>query len=379
MPWLKGRLSERALVPVGPSAFHDKRVGIDVAILMYQAFGSSDSPHAHLQLLARRARFFADLQAVPIFVFDGEHPPEKREEEAKRRKQRARTTERLAAAEADLAADPADPRLNDAARRLRRQCIRVTPAHLEEARELLRALGWPVLTAPSEAEKHLAALQTEGAIDLAVSEDTDTIASGARLCVREFNRLNDARVPPSERYACQVDLMCLLAELGLSYDGFVNMCLLCGSDFAPKIPQVGPALAYKVALAVDGQGGVREPMALRPDSIGRCLAHLLSGKHPRVDSRMRAEPDFDPSEWGRRYASAKRVLAEHEVPPDSDALRVPEAVGTDPDRLRRFLADRPGLEDLIGPEGGGQPAGRKRPAPLDVSGPPPLSRRPKTV
>ena len=73
--------------------------------------------------------------------------------------------------------------------------------------------------------------------------------------MRCFGNLSNASLPPLERTACEVRLERVLGELGLSYDGFVNFAALCGSDFAAKLPKVGPVLAFRLAKEVDAQGG----------------------------------------------------------------------------------------------------------------------------
>ena len=36
-----------------------------------------------------------------------------------------------------------------------------------------------------------------------------------------------------------------MADLGLTEDEFIDMCILCGCDYASKIEGVGPVKAYK--------------------------------------------------------------------------------------------------------------------------------------
>ena len=37
----------------------------------------------------------------------------------------------------------------------------------------------------------------------------------------------------------------VMADLGLTEDEFIDMCILCGCDYASKIEGVGPVKAYK--------------------------------------------------------------------------------------------------------------------------------------
>lgn len=371
MPFLKKKgLSEEALRPITSAAFFDKRVGLDTAILLYQAVATSESPAAHLQLLANRAAYFMKLDATPVFVFDGVHPEEKRAEEDRRRQRREATEAKLSEAQTRLAAAPGDPELQDQVEKLRRQCVRVTSRHLEEAETFLRALGLPVVRAPGEAERCLAALQASGALHLAVSEDTDTLVSGARAWVRCFGDLSNGNLPPLERKACEVRLERVLIELGMSYDAFVNFSALCGCDFAPKLPKVGPVLAFRLAQEVDQQGGSADPWTLSPQSMERCVRAALEQK--AVAAAVAAD-NRDPESWIEQYVRAKKLLAYD----SSEAMPVvPERCAPDARSLWPFLKTYSDLavppelmERGINDDDDAAPKRKRaRPAPIEVTG-----------
>jgi len=37
----------------------------------------------------------------------------------------------------------------------------------------------------------------------------------------------------------------MMADLGLTNEEFIDMCILCGCDYASKIEGIGPVKAYK--------------------------------------------------------------------------------------------------------------------------------------
>jgi 5'-3' exonuclease len=86
-----------------------------------------------------------------------------------------------------------------------------------------------------EAEQLAADMQRRGAFDYVVSEDMDALTFGARrlLCKQTY-----------EGFSC-VDLDCLLATTGLTMPQFVDLCILCGTDFTERtVPRVGHVGAY---------------------------------------------------------------------------------------------------------------------------------------
>lgn len=339
MTFIRSRkLDETALKKVSSSVFFDRTVGLDVAILLYQSLAVSESDCAHLQFLANRAAFFYQLGATPVFIFDGKHPQEKEAEESCRRERRQKVQEQLENAQQLLRSEPQDQELMDKVEKLKRQCIHVTSKHISESFEFLTALGIPVIEAPGEAEKCLATLQATQKLHLAVSEDTDTLVSGARRWIRCFGDLNNPRLPPLERMATEVRLDGVLKGLELSYDAFVNFCVLCGCDFARKIPRVGPGLAYKIAKAVDDSGGGL--VLLSPQSMKRCVLAALDERSVRKHLESNPEDARPETEWIAEHERAKQLLsfdANEEMP------SVPDDGSLDDERLWPFLMRYPQL------------------------------------
>jgi hypothetical protein len=113
---------------------------------------------------------------------------------------------------------------------------RIDGAFLQRVRAVLTAYGAQSIVAPAGVEaEHLAAvLQRRGEVDYVRTEDTDALCFGAgrMLC--------KARGP---EITC-VELDKVLGEMGLTMEQFVDMCILCGSDFTERtVPGVGSARA----------------------------------------------------------------------------------------------------------------------------------------
>ena len=288
---------------VRPEDLVGLRVGVDAAIMLCKgaALSYKLGPFSHLECLLRQARWLSSLGCVAVYVFDGSPPAEKAEEQAKRRQRRSETEARLAAARVAAEAAPDDNEAQESVERLSRQVFHLSPAQVDQARRLLEALGVPTLRASGEAERTLALLQRGGRIDEIFTEDVDVLICGAVSYVKDFTALSWCHVPEegegahgSRRRpaARRLSLAPALEDLDCSYGGFVTLAMLAGCDFAPKLPRLGPATAYKLVTAHAGD-------------LRACLA--AAGAAPEtVERYLAARPllEFDPDEMPPEFSSS---------------------------------------------------------------------------
>ncbi len=64
------------------------------------------------------------------------------------------------------------------------------------------------------------------------SEDMDALTFGAPLLVRHLF----APTAAQQAHIVEFDLARLLADLGMTRHQFVDLCILCGCDYCPRIP-----------------------------------------------------------------------------------------------------------------------------------------------
>ncbi|KAI8069248.1 PIN domain-like protein [Gongronella butleri] len=122
---------------------------------------------------------------------------------------------------------------------LRKRAAAVTPAMREDCIEFLRALGYPCFTCDGhEAEAMCANMVTQGYANATASEDMDTIVFGDAPVLRYFLAKYQTML--------RVDPMVARRQMGLSKQQFVDLCILCGTDFGTKIHGIGPVRALKL-------------------------------------------------------------------------------------------------------------------------------------
>jgi len=93
--------------------------------------------------------------------------------------------------------------------------------------------------AKGEAERACAWMVKNKMADAAASDDSDILAHGCSVVLRNFIRLDN----------CDIEMWNfneILKELDMTYASFVDLCILCGTDFCDNIHGLGPANALKM-------------------------------------------------------------------------------------------------------------------------------------
>jgi flap endonuclease-1 len=338
--------------PVTFQHFAGRRVAIDAWNILYQFLSSIRGPDgrpltdregritSHLNGLLNRTAAMVEAGIRPVYVFDGEPHPLKRETLAARseRKQRAQAEyeaalpEAEAAQQAVAAAATEEERLAAMARLTAsrakvltkaQQTSRLTVPMVEDAQALLRALGVPVVQAPGEGEAQAAWMAQQGLVDAAVSQDYDAILFGTPLLVRHLATGGRRKMPGKQLWVDvapeEVPLAESLAALGLTREQLVDVALLVGTDFHPGIKGIGA----KKAVAMVQAAGSLEALLQRLERPGAAA----SAAERQVVEQQEALAD---------RLEVRRIFLEplHADPGDL-LLRPP-----DPQKVREIMVER---------------------------------------
>jgi flap endonuclease-1 len=185
--------------------------------------------NSHLMGLLYRSLHHLEVGIKPVWVFDGKPPDMKKEEISARVKAKSTAQEKFMVAEQEGDVEEEV--------KMAKRSIQVTPQMIENSKSLLKIFGFPVIQAKSEAEAQCAALNRAGKVFAVGSEDLDTLAYSAPMMLR--------RVKGKKDVIFEIQHSVVLQELGLSKEQFVDLCILCGSDYTDGIKGIGPATAYK--------------------------------------------------------------------------------------------------------------------------------------
>lgn len=263
-------------------------------------------PTSHLMGLLYRTTSLLGEGVLPVWVFDGK-PPDLKAGTLRSRflaKEKAEAAWEAALVAGDL----------ETARKKAAQTSRLTRPMVEEAKQLLLALGVPTIQAPSEGEAQAAWMAARGQVWATGSEDYDTLLFGTPRLVRGLAARSRAGRAPAAQV---IDREELLAELGISSEELILVGLLVGTDFNEGAAGFGPKKALKLAQQHLGWDETLRKAGLDPAEVAP-VAELF--RHPDVvDS---AVPAFGPVD----EVALERLLVEtHGFSPDRVRAAVAKA------------------------------------------------------
>lgn len=232
-----------------------KIIAIDSHIFLYQFLTTIRQPDgnlltdskgnvtSHLIGLFSRTIKLIENGLKLVYVFDGEVPKLKKKvlEERKKIKMKAQQDYEEAAKRENI----------EDMKKFATRTSRITPEMILEAKKLIRALGVPVVEAPSEGEAQAAFMVSNGDADVVSSQDADTLLFGATRLVRNLSLIGKRKMTNKlahEVYRPElIDLPENLNNLGIDQKQLIALGMLVGTDFNPNgIKGIGPRNALKL-------------------------------------------------------------------------------------------------------------------------------------
>ncbi len=171
------------------------------------------------------------------FVFDGQAPELKHRELAKRAELKKEAQQKY---EQALAAEDTQAMQKYAAR-----TSRLTRDMVDQAKELLTALGIPWVQAPSEGEAQAAHMVKKGHGWAVSSQDYDSLLYGTPRLIQNLSVEGRRKIPGKLAYTkvepLLIDLQENLKALDLTRDQLTWLAILVGTDYAPGgVKGIGP-------------------------------------------------------------------------------------------------------------------------------------------
>ena len=192
---------------------------------------------SHLTGLFSRTTKLMGYDIKLCFVFDGK-PPELKEMESKRRRERkeeAGIKHKAAIEKKDI----------EEMKKYAARTAYLTDEMIEESKELIDALGLPIVQAPSEGEAQAALMVKKGDVWAVVSQDTDSLLFGADILVRNLSISGRRKKTSKLAYeTVQPELVKLkenLDTLGINQEQLIALAILVGTDYNPGgVKGIGP-------------------------------------------------------------------------------------------------------------------------------------------
>ncbi|MFH0752100.1 MAG: flap endonuclease-1 [archaeon] len=231
-----------------------KILAVDSSNMLYQFLSSirqqdgtplmdqNENITSHLVGLFSRVPNLLEKGIKLVFVFDGKPPELKYQEQGARRDRKEKAAEKYA--------DAVDEEDVESMLKYSKQTTRLTKEMNEEAKELLTAMGLPVVQAPSEADAQMAYMNKQGDVWACATTDFDPLLHRAPRVVRNLT-LSQKKRMPSGGYAPVfpelLELKEILNKLEIDNDQLLILSILIGTDYNPGgVKGIGPAKALKL-------------------------------------------------------------------------------------------------------------------------------------
>lgn len=224
--------------------YRGKRVAIDVSLYMYKFAYYSTTPLNGFRTMLKNLQ--NNYGIIPIFVFDGEPQADKDELIAKRKEIKEKSIEKCEVLQKQIDAIQSNVDDDDAGtilmlqQKLMKQKNSIIDIKSEYFTDLQiylteQSIQWCV--AGREADQLCSKLSNDGSIDAVITEDMDALTFGCNYVITGYsNASNDIK---------EYGLASVLKYLDLDYPTFVDLCILCGCDYVPRLHRIGIKTALK--------------------------------------------------------------------------------------------------------------------------------------
>ena len=210
--------------------YYGKKIGIDISILIYQSVISirnsgSDLTNnngelsSHILGIFNKTLNFLENGIIPIYVFDGKPPIMKQKILNARKEVRCKALNKFNQVENEI----------DKIKYFKRS-VWITKSHNDQCRELLDLMGIPYINAVEEADSELANLCKSNKVDAILTEDMDILTFGSPKIIRNLTSFN--KIP------LEIELDKILNSLNLTYEQFIELCILFGCDYCYNLSDV---------------------------------------------------------------------------------------------------------------------------------------------
>ena len=220
--FLSAKCDANAIKKIGLNELSGKRISVDASIYLYRFIGENRLIENFYLMIS----VFREYNIVPIFVFDGAAPIEKKELLKERREKKIQAEEkyneiRSQMSEIKDADEKADMELELV--KLKKEFVRVRDTDIKMVKNLLTHSGITWTDAPGEADVLCAELVLSGKAYACLSEDMDMFAYGCHRVLRHLSL--------SKHTVLNYDLTEILEQIQMTKCEFRQVLVLSGTDY----------------------------------------------------------------------------------------------------------------------------------------------------
>lgn len=199
---------------------------------------------AFLKQIVRFVINLTSYSITPVFVFDGPNI-EGKVVRVKRQENNRKAHANIKKLESELEQQDPLERTDEDIEELRRLKGSVTHINAEEMnlfKDLLTKIGIPIIQADGDGEHICCMLVREGLATAVYSRDTDCMVYGCPIMLKKLKK------PSGKRYHVfeVTQFAPILKNLKISYESFVDLCIMAKCDYNTNIPNIAMVKSYKL-------------------------------------------------------------------------------------------------------------------------------------
>lgn len=201
----------------------NKKIAIDASIYMYNCKLKGDL----IEYMYKMIFTFRSYNIIPVFVFDGKPPPEKKDILTERKQKKRQAQEEVSILVENLKSLSENSReyrlINQQILSLKKRTIFLTYQEICSVKQLLKLSGITYYDSEGEADSLCAKLVTKNIVWGCMTDDMDLFIYGCPRVIRNYNLFNNTAV--------LYNLKDILKEISLSMNDFKEICIVSGTDY----------------------------------------------------------------------------------------------------------------------------------------------------
>ena len=259
------------------------RVAIDAKNFMYQKYSFAyrdqvNETNVGFEEIDRKAifdkfqediyrfiQYWINNDIIPVFIFDGPAPPEKKKTKDKRKEVRDKKAKQAKILLSQI--KKMDPLKipNEIIKEIKKCLIGSMFVRDDDFRrfyDIVYCSGFPAVISKGEADPLMASLAVNGYVHAVYTTDTDMATYGVPIQIKALKKNNQ------KIYAECVYLKEILSGLKLNQKKFTDLCIMMGCDYNTNMKRIGPKKSYKLIKEFDNIESLPEKFDIS------CLNHL---------------------------------------------------------------------------------------------------------
>ena len=224
--YLNGYLNskcKKGIRQINLSELSNKKIAIDASIYMYNFKLKGDL----IEYMYKMIFTFRSYNIIPVFVFDGKPPPEKKNILTERKQKKKEAKEEILMLTENLKNIPENTKeyklIIQQILNLKKRTIFLTYQEICSVKQLLKLSGITYYESEGEADSLCAKLVIKNIVWGCMTDDMDLFIYGCPRVIRNYNLFNNTAVI--------YNLKDILKELYLSMSDFKDICIVSGTDY----------------------------------------------------------------------------------------------------------------------------------------------------